>query len=296
MQIAGHTMGTPHLKVKGAIELFANLEFRGVEIVCRDDYQCAISPDTTEKKAKELVHFASSHGVRIVCLTPYITELSSSEFEVRKKDEEQMKQCIRLANYLNCKVVRTYGGSYFPQEGEKCYQEKKEIFIQCLEELGKYAQDLNVCLAIENHFNTLTYDATHTLQIVSEINSPAVGILYDQANLGFIGAEEFEEAISTQASRIIHVHVKDFIFKGENHQFRAGTSVTDVKDSERIVISRVLGQGILPWRNILRLLKQKGYNEFLSLEYEKWRHPQDLPPAEIGMKESAELMKSFLVS
>jgi len=289
-------MGTPHLKVKGAIELFANLGFTGVEVVCRDDYRCGISPDTTERKAKELLSYASFHGVRIACLTPYITELSSSHLEVRKRDEEQMKKCINLSSYLNCKVVRTYGGSYYPHEGEKLYQEKKEIFIQCMQELGKYAQDLNVCLAIENHFNTLTYDAIHTVQIVSEIDNPTVGILYDQANLGFIGAENYAEAIGTQASRIIHVHVKDFIFKDENHRFRAGTSVTDVKESQRIVISRVVGQGILPWRNILRSLKQKGYNEFLSLEYEKWRHPQDLPPPEIGMKESAELMKSFLVS
>jgi len=295
MQIAGHTMGTPHLKVKEAIELFANLGFRGGEIVCRDDYRCGISPDTSERKAKELLSYASSHGVSIACLTPYITELSSSELEVRKKDEEQMKKCINLASYLNCKVVRTYGGSYYPHEGGKLYQEKKEVFIQCMQELGKYAQDLHVGLAIENHFNTLTYDATHTVQIVSQINSPAVGVLYDQANLGFIRAEDYEEAINMQAPHILHVHVKDFIFKGENRRFRA-SSVTRVEESERIVVSRVLGQGILPWRNILRLLKQKGYNEFLSLEYEKWRHPQDLPPAEIGMKESAELIKSFLVS
>lgn len=289
-------MGTPHFKIKEAIEFFANLEFTGVEIVCRDDYRCGISPDTIESKAKELLSFASFHGVKIACLTPYITELSSSDPEVREKEEEQMKKCINLASYLNCKIVRTYGGSYFLQEGEKLYQEKKEIFIHGMQELGKYAQDSNVCLAIENHFNTLTYDAMHTVQIVSEINSPAVGILYDQANLGFIGAESYEEAINTQTSRIIHVHVKDFIFKGENRRFRAGTSVTDVKESERIIISRVLGQGILPWRNILRSLKQKGYNGFLSLEYEKWRHPQDLPPAEMGMKESAKLIKSFLVS
>lgn len=293
MKIAGHTMGTPHLKVKEAIEFFANLEFAGVEIVCRDDYRCGISPNTTERKAKDLLSYASSHGVRIACLTPYIIELGSPDFRARKKDKEQMKKCIRLANYLNCKVVRTYGGSYFPQEGEKLRQEKKKIFIQCMQELGKYAQDLNTCLAIENHFNTLTDDARHTVQIVSEINSPVVGILYDQANLGFIGAEDHGEAINTQASHIIHVHAKDFIFKGENRRFYA-SSTTRIEESERIVSSRVLGQGVLPWRNILRLLKQIVYNGFLSLEYEKWRHPQDLPPAEIGMKEGAELIKSFL--
>lgn len=288
-------MGTPHLKVKGAIELFANLGFEGTEIVCRDDYECGVSLDTNEKEAKKLSKFVSSYNMKFACLTPYVTELNSPDSQIRGKEKEKMKKCIRLANYLNCKVIRTYGGSYFPEEGKKIYEEKKRIFIHCMQELGKYVQDFNICLAIENHFNTLTYDATHTVKVVSEINSPGVGILYDQANLGFIGAEDYKEAINIQAPYILHVHVKDFAFKGKERIFRS-PYVTKTKESERIVRSKVIGEGIVPWPATIKLLKKIEYKGFLSLEYEYWRHPQDLPPPEIGMKKGGDFLRTLLTS
>jgi sugar phosphate isomerase/epimerase len=288
-------MGTPHHQVKEAIELFTSLGFGGIEIICRDDYKCGVSPDTTEKEAKKLLEFASSHNMKFACLTPYITELNSPDSQKREKEKEEMKKCIRLARYLDCKVVRAYGGSYFPREGLEKYEKRKKIFIHSMQELGKYAQDLNVCLAIENHFNTLTYDAKHSLKVVSEINIPGVGILYDQANLGLIGAEEYREAINMQAPYIVHVHVKDFAYKGEERTFRS-SSVTGIKESERIVRFKVTGEGIVPWPAIIRLLKKIGYKGFLSLEYTYWKNPKDLPPPEIGMKKEGDFLKALLAS
>jgi sugar phosphate isomerase/epimerase len=59
-------------------------------------------------------------------------------------------------------------------------------------------------------------------------------------------------------------------------------------------ISRVLGEGILPWEKIIALLKRSGYDGWLSLEYERRWYPDLLPPAEIGMKAGADLLRRIL--
>jgi len=292
MKVAGHTMGTPHLNVKEAILLFEKLGLEGIEIICRDDYRCGVHPDTIQDEAKETAHLCASHNLEITCLTPYITELGSLNESLLAKEKEKMYKAVQLAHWLGCPNVRTYGGSFFPDEGNESFRRKKAVFIQALRELGSYADNHGVCLVVENHFNTLTFDAAHTVEIVSEVDSPGVGILYDQANLGFIKAETYEQSIPQQTPYIRYVHAKDFVFKDESRPFQS-REVTKITTSERNVQSRVIGEGILPWPAIVKALRRIDYTGFYSLEYEYWRYPEDLPPPEIGMKKGRDMLKKY---
>ena len=49
--------------------------------------------------------------------------------------------------------------------------------------LGDRAAEYGIKLVMENHFNTMTVSAADSISLAQEINHPAVGILYDQANL-----------------------------------------------------------------------------------------------------------------
>ena len=285
-------MGTPHLSLDAAIELFEEIGLDGIEIIYRDDYLCGIHPKISEFEAKRLAKIIRSHHLEIACLTPYVTELNSLDQTILAEELTKMRTCIQVAFWLGCPFIRTYGGSFFPEEGNENYRKKSEIFIRSMNQLGFYAHELGVCLIVENHFNTLTDTAKHTVEIVSKINSPGVGILYDQDNLGFIKAESFDQAISLQSSFIKYVHAKDFIFKVTNQPFQS-REVTKITSSERIVQSRVIGDGIVPWQEIIRILKRIGYKGYYSLEYEYWRHPEDLPPPEIGMKIGNDRLKKY---
>ena len=41
------------------------------------------------------------------------------------------------------------------------------------------------------------------------------------------------------------------------------------------------------------MMKEYGYNGWLSLEYERRWHPDDIPDASIGMKKSADYLHSL---
>ena len=58
--------------------------------------------------------------------------------------------------------------------------------------------------------------------------------------------------------------------------------------------TRIVGEGILDWPAILKSVKAHGYDGWLSLEYERRWHPDDIPDASIGMKKSIDYLKSIL--
>jgi sugar phosphate isomerase/epimerase len=161
--------------------------------------------------------------------------------------------------------------------------------------LAPEAADAGVVLCVENHFGTMTQTAADTARLVSEVGSPSVRVLYDQANLTFTHDETWQEAFAIQGELVGHVHVKDLVFKDPEAPFRASDTAR-VKAEERAVRSRVVGTGVVPWPDILEELVRRGYDDVLSLEYEYRWHPQDLPDPAIGFKDSALALRKMLAT
>ena len=162
--------------------------------------------------------------------------------------------------------------------------------IDSMNELGEDAKNAGVTLVMENHFNTMTVSAKQSMDMAEAIHHPNVGILYDQANLTFTLQEDYEKAIAIQMDQVKYVHVKDLDFKSENHEF-VSDEVSHPKEEDRNVVTRIVGQGCIKWPEILQMMHDRGYDGWLSLEYERRWHPDDIPDASIGMKESADYLK-----
>ena len=177
------------------------------------------------------------------------------------------------------------------KSGKKTLEEKKEKLVQSMRELGDKAAKKGVTLVIENHFNTMTMSARQTVDVIREIDHPNVRILYDQANLTFTGNEDWPEAVELQKGLVGHMHVKDLVFKGADRSFVGNDDVSHPDEDSRNVITRIVGEGILEWPEILRRMKADGYDGWLSLEYERRWHPDDIPDASIGMKKAVEYLR-----
>lgn len=292
MKIAGHTMGTPELSLKQAVELFAKIGMDAVEIVCQDGYKCGLSPEIAPDEVYFIKKMVEGTGLKVSCLTPYANDFNSLDKIKREKAINEIMNCIKIATILECPHIRIYGGALLTGDTENI-GEKRKLLVKALRKLGDEAQKSNIHLIIENHFNTMTTTVERTQSIIEEINHNAVRILYDQANLAFIKGEDFKDAIRIQGKNIAYVHVKDLIFTNPNAEFKA-SDVTHVSAEERIVRSRIPGEGILPWPEIIKLLIENGYDGYFSLEYERRWHPDDLPIAADGMKKGTEYLKKIL--
>lgn len=288
-KIAGHTMGTPEYTVTEAIQLFHNIGLDGAEIVVQDNYKCGIPTECSEEKLQEVRRKAEEMGIKIIALTPYNSYFNSLDEEVRHKELEGIRKVIGYAKYLGAKYIRIYAGNYAATDTDSDGR-KKEKLIESMKELGEDAKAAGVTLVMENHFNTMTVSARQSMDVAEAVNHPNVGILYDQANLTFTLQEDYEEAIAIQMDRVKYVHVKDLDFKSENHEF-ISDEVSHPKEEDRNVVTRIVGQGCIKWPKILQNMHDKGYDGWLSLEYERRWHPDDIPDARVGMKESADYLK-----
>ena len=294
MRIAGHTMGTPEHSLPEAIALFADIGLEGIEIVVQEEYRCGLLPRASSTEASRIGSLIRERGLEPVALTPYVSAINSLSSAERRAQVEELRRVIDLAGFIQASFVRIYAGSYPP--GTKQTESRWKALVESMLELAQCAREQGVTLAVETHFNTMTPSAELAARLVDEVKHPNVGVLYDQANLTFQGDEDYSKAIPLLAGRIVFVHAKDLVFKDpswESARFRA-SKVSVVDENERHVRSRVIGDGILPWGNILQKLLETGFNGWLSLEYERRWHPQDLPPAREGMARGAAQLRRLL--
>lgn len=283
-------MGTPERTVTEAIEMFGSIGLKGAEIVVQDGYHSGIPYDVDEAELQRIKDTAEKAGVEIVCLTPYYSRYNSLDDSIRQETIEGLKKVIDYAHFLGAKRIRIYGGEFLAGEIDE-NGEKFRRLVAAMRECGDYAAQYDICLVIENHFNTMCVTAAQLAAALKEIDHLNVGALYDQPNLIFMGGESYDKAIPTLNGFIRHVHAKDLVFKQQEVKF-AASCVSHPTDDERNVISKVVGEGITPWPQILKMLSDSGYDGWLSLEYERRWYPEQLPDAAIGMKKSAEYLRS----
>lgn len=292
MIIAGHTLGTPGHDLAGALRLFRAAGLDAAEVIYQDDYPAAISP-SDPTSAPRAASTADAEGVPIVGLTPYTTTINSLDAAVWQQGVDEFRGCLQAAHTVGATRVRVYAGAWHP--GDTDHDRRWEQLRRALTILAPEAADAGVVLCVENHFGTMTQTAADTARLVREVGSPAVRVLYDQANLTFTHDETWQEAFAVQGDLVGHVHVKDLVFKDPSAPFRASDTAR-VKAEERAVRSRVIGTGVVPWPEILEELVRRGYDDVLSLEYEYRWHPQDLPEPGIGFTESATALRSMLAA
>lgn len=289
-KIAGHTMGTPEYTVCEAIELMKRIGADGIEIVVQDGYKSGLPCDCDAATLKTVKDCADRNGIKIICLTPYNSYFNSLDESLRRKEIDAIKKVIGYCDYFGAKYIRIYGGNLAAGDTKDIPQRRAKL-IESMRELGDAAALKGVTLVIENHFNTMSVSAKDSAALIRDINHPAVRILYDQANLTFTENEDYLHAIALQQQYVAYMHVKDLVFK-EGVAF-SSSNVAHPDESERNVYTRIVGEGIVPWPEILRLVKQHGYNGWLSLEYERRWHPDDIPDASIGMKKSIDYLRGI---
>lgn len=296
MKISGHTMGTPEYSLFEAIDLFKEIGMDGIEIIVQTDgYPCAIPFNATQDQMVEIKRKIQDAGLLVSGLTPYLNLFNSLDEDIRKKECDDLKRVIDMANFLETKNIRIYGGKFV--DGEEDPDGKKlEQLVKSMRECGDYCAQYGIRLCLENHFGTMTTTATRTAEIINIIDHPNVGILYDQANIAFFPAEEYEEAIELQKDKIYYVHCKDLVYRNGEAQKPKFTMVSHIDEEDRTVNSRIPGQGILDWPNIIKQLNNIGYEGWLSLEYERRWQKIDLPDASIGLPIAIKYIKDIIAS
>lgn len=292
-QLLGHTLGTPNHELGDAIDLFAAAGLDGIEIIVQDGYRSAIPETGGIASAPAALKKTRDAGLFVGCLTPYITDINSTDADVRTRDVARFEAVIELAAAVECDRIRVYGGKLLGDEPPDVVAQRWVWLVDSLQHLAEVAKRSGVTLVVENHFSTMTVSAAQTAKLLVEVDHPSVRALYDQANLTFTHNESPAEAVALQAGLIGHVHVKDLEFIDPDRPLRTA-AVASIAEEDRVHRSRMIGDGILNWPEILTAVAATGYEGTYTLEYEYRWNPQDLPEPELGFAESTRRLRAIL--
>ncbi len=167
----------------------------------------------------------ATRSLAITVLGCYINPVHPDGDELDRQ-LRRFEEQLRFARDFGCAVVGTETGSLNPNCSWHPATEGKATFdtlCVSVERLAKTAERCGSLVAIEPVADQHTISSIEKTKLLLErIDSPALGIIFDPVNLiPQTGLKEsqgefFERAFTAFGSRIVAVHIKDFLTKNGN--------------------------------------------------------------------------------
>lgn len=211
-------------------------------------------------KAVEIPQVKKQMADRGLTLAAYSigNDFFQPDAEARAKQLEHVMNSVDVANELEVGLLRVFSGSHV--EGYTLEQGIDWV-IEGLSASADYAQQKGVTLALENH-GLLAGRSDQVKSIIERVNSPALRANFDTGNFLLVGQSP-SDAIKELAPLVALVHLKDFRPAPE------GQTVHVYKGLDgKLYTGAVTGEGSVDLPYIVSVLRESGYDGWLSLEYE----------------------------
>jgi sugar phosphate isomerase/epimerase len=271
MQYIGHTMGVPGRSLAEAAQVFSAIGCSGMEVIMREQHPFA--PDIPDEQAAAAAALAADAGVPITTITPYAWDINHADPEVQVAHCNLLSRAINLASITGASYIRVFGGREDAADPSGAAARATES----LHAAGEYAALKDKIILIENHPGTIARTGLDTARLLQAVGIASVRALYDPANVMHDTDEDWQATLDAQLDQIEYVHVKDFYYDnaGERHACN-------------------VGDGTVPWAEILPQLIEADFDGCLSFEYEKLWNPDDLTDAEEGMAVSIDFIRDLI--
>ena len=264
--LAFSTLGCPDWTFNRIVDFAVRQQYQGIELrgLMRE-------LDLTKCKEFSKANIAATrrlmedNNLRFVDLGSSCT-LHFSDGPERKKNLEEGKRFIDLANELKCPNVRMFP-NLFPKEREK--SATLDLISRGLLELGSYSKGSHVHVLVESHGDLLFIEDLETVMKAAEHKN--VGMVWDVTNMWVKTKEPPTLVYEKLEKYILHAHIKD-------------AKVVD----EKIQYVR-LGKGEVPIFDAIDVLYKGGYEGYYSFEWEKLWHPE-LEEPELVIEDYARVM------
>lgn len=242
MKFGFSTLGCPSWNFKEIISSAKDLGYDGVEIrgISEEMYAPSIKY-FNDDRINDTIKYLNQLHIEIPILS------SNAEIALYEKKEQSYNEAIEyinLASRLNVSYVRLLcTNSAAPNGGD--IELAKETYNKIL----NYAQDKNVIPLIET--NGIFSNTVVLKEFMESIELKNKGVLWDIHHPYRYNDEKIDSTIKNIGMYIKYVHVKDSIMINNNVSYR------------------MLGYGDIPIKEAILMLKNIGYNGYLTLEWVK---------------------------
>ena len=197
--------------------------------------------DATDAEIAKMLAQAEDAGVTVVALA------GGNNFAAADLDGEiaKVKRQIDMTAAAGADVLRIFAGWVSAAQFTDATFAR---ISDALEQVGEYAEDADVLVAVENH-GGVTATGAQCLRLLDPVDSPAVGLNYDPANFRH-ATEDAMAALKVTGDFINYSHWKDVRYEADKPEYCA------------------VGEGIIDWEPIVKDLLALGYDGYWAIEYE----------------------------
>ena len=222
-----------------AIDATADLGFPAIELACTQPH---LDRDTARKNAEGIAGRIYNRGLCVSALSLFNTFTDPGRLD---EELEWAEVFIRLAPSFETEIIKLTPGTPASVDAS---EEHWQALQRALDFLVPLAREMGVRLAVETHMRQLTDTLASSLRLLEMAPDDTVGLTVDFSNLTFAG-DDLCKVISSAGDRIFHAHLKNGIIDDKgNWCFTA------------------LDDGWTDYETVLPLLRDSGYDGFLSLE------------------------------
>ena len=184
---------------------------------------------------------------------------------------ERLKREVDIAKLLGAPVMRhdASGGYAKETRNQRGFNNALPTIVRGYKEVTQYAKTVGVRTCIENH-GYFCQDSARVEAIINGVADENFGALVDIGN--FMCADEDPAvAVGNVAPYAFHVHCKDFHYK-------KGTELVPPDGffgtrGGNWLRGAIIGHGVVPVEQCIRLLKKAGYDGYFTVEFEGMADP-----------------------
>ncbi len=265
--VSSYSFSQTGLDVFAVIQKVKELGFDVIEFAGFPKLPPGETPLSFAAKVKEACDAA---GLKVANYTIGADFLTGSGGDWRA-EVKRLQDEVRVAQVLGCSGMRHDAAWGFPpsKEGARSFDHALPILAKGCRAVTEFAADLGIRTMVENH-GYFAQDSDRVEKLVNEVDHPNFGVLLDIGNFLCVD-EEPAQAVGKLLPYTFHVHVKDFHYKsGLEPSPGEGWFPTRAGNYLR---GAIVGHGVVPVQQCLRLLKSHGYDGALSIEFEGLEDP-----------------------
>ncbi len=202
----------------------------------------------------------------MMCFSPDFTHPDPQK---RLEELEKQKQAIDLTVKLGGQFCRTLSGQNRPGlDREKAVR----WCVEMIREAVAYAEDRGIIINIENHYKDgywqypeFALRSDVFLEIIGQIKSPFFGVNFDPSNT-IVAGEDPLELLQKIKSRVVSMHASDRYLKGGSLTDLRKLELDPVYGYAKSIQHGVIGKGLNDYDAIFRILKDAGFDGWISIE------------------------------
>jgi glucosamine-6-phosphate deaminase len=253
VRLSFSTLGCPSWSLARVIDVAGREGYEGVELrFLEGDDALWARPELSGSGRRDTQSRLRDAGLAVSCVDTrsYFHDLDA---HARARACEEAARSLDLAAALGAKGIRVFGDRIQPGADRAA---TRGWIADALQALARAGERMGVQVWIESHGDFAR--AADTRSVLEGVSASA-GVVWDPAN-AFEAGEPPADAPALLGERLRHVHVKDVKRASGGGGGPAWTPV-------------LVGEGDFPAAEVLAILHRRGYDGFVSFEWEKRWHP-----------------------